>query len=46
MNHIFAFSHVQRKDLALGAWFYLVLVAQVKGFGSQRIAIWTDFRDF
>ena len=46
MKHIFAFSHMQRKDLALGARFGLVLVAQVKGFGSRGVSIWTDFRDF
>ena len=36
MDHIFPFSHVQTRDLALGPRFGLVLVAQVKGFGSRR----------
>ena len=46
MNHIFAFSDVQSKFLALGPRFGQVLVAQVKGFGSRRLAFWADFRDF
>ena len=32
MNHIFAFSHVQTRFLALGPSFGLVVIAQVKGF--------------
>ena len=45
MNHIFAFSHVQTRFLALGPRFGLVLVAQVEGFGSRR-SFWADFADF
>ena len=45
MDHIFAFSHVQTRYLALGPRFGLVLVAQVKGFASRR-SFWADFRDF
>ena len=35
MDHIFPFSNVQTRYLALGPRFGLVLVAQVKGFGSR-----------
>ena len=45
MDHIFAFFHVQARYLALGPRFGVVLVAQVKGFGSRR-SFWADFRDF
>ena len=44
MDHIFAFSHVQSRYLALGPRFGLVLVAQVEGFASRR-SFWADFRD-
>ena len=37
MDHIFAFSPVQTRYLALGPRFGLVLVAQVKGFGSRGL---------
>ena len=36
MKHIFAFSYVQTRILALGPRFGMVLVAQVKGFASRR----------
>ena len=36
MDHIFPFSCVQIRYLALGPRFGLVLVPQVKGFGSRR----------
>ena len=45
MDHIFAYSHVQTSYLALGPRFGLVLVAQVKGFGS-RGSFWADFDIF
>ena len=45
MDHIFAFSHVQTRYLALGPRFGLVLVPQVKGFASRR-SFWAGFRDF
>ena len=45
MDHIFAFSHVQARYLAVGPRFGMVLVAQVKGFASRR-SFWADFRDF
>ena len=54
MDHIFAFSHVQTRYLALGPRFGLVLVAQAEGFASRvaqaegfasRRSFWADFRD-
>ena len=36
MEHIFTFSHVQTRYLALGPRFGQVVVAQVEGFGSRR----------
>ena len=36
MDHIATFSYVETRILALGPRFGLVLVAQVKGFGSRR----------
>ena len=36
MDHIFAFSHVQTRYLALGPRFEQLLVAQVEGFASRR----------
>ena len=45
MDHIFAFSHVQSRYLALGPRFGLVLVGQLEGFTSRR-SFWTDFRYF
>ena len=36
MDHIFAFSHVQTRFLALGPRFGLVVTAQVKGIASRR----------
>ena len=45
MDHIFPFSYVPKRFLALGPRFGLVLVAQVKGFGS-RGSFWADFRVF
>ena len=36
MKHIFPFSHVHARYLALGPRFGLVLVPQVKGIGSRR----------
>ena len=44
MDHIFAFSHVQTRYLALGPRFGRVLVPQVKGFASRR-SFWADFCD-
>ena len=43
MDHIFAFSHVPTRYLALGPRFGQVLVAQAEGFGSRR-SFWADFR--
>ena len=45
MDHIFAFSHVQTRYLALGPRFGLVLVAHVEGFASRRL-FWADFSIF
>ena len=45
MGHIFAFSHIQTRFLALGPRFGLVVIAQVKGFGSRR-SFWVDFAIF
>ena len=45
MEHIFTFSHVQTRYLALGPRFGQVVVAQVKGFGSRR-SFWADFAIF
>ena len=42
MDHIFTFSHVHTRDLALGPRFGQVLVAQVEGFASRR-SFWADF---
>ena len=42
MKHIFAFSHVRTRYLALGPRFGLVLAAQVEGFASRR-SFWADF---
>ena len=36
MNQIYTFAYVYTRYLALGPRFGLVLVAQVKGFGSRR----------
>ena len=45
MKHIFAFSYVQTRTLALGPRFGQVLVAQVEGFASRR-SFWADFEVF
>ena len=45
MDHIFAFSNVQTRYLALGPRFGLVVIAEVEGFASRR-SFWTDFREF
>ena len=45
MNQIYTFAYVYTRYLALGPRFGLVLVAQVKGFGS-RGSFWADFDIF
>ena len=43
MNHIFAFSYVQSKFLALGARFGQVVIAQGRLSWLPEVAIWEIF---